>query len=197
MVESAFFVMFDILLVVPWNQQPKRPQQTTKRPWKSGKMGRKLGHAIQCHKMLYHVNKEKDPQILSTWRVLHSFGQCCKFRLRKPMVELAFFVMFDMCVLHLRSSDIWSPKYGFESTCSNMSSQQVSTIRDSTRPHTISLSHKRPTRRSQIISKTLCRWLLVVPWKSGEWAENWGMRFKVSKVFEKSNIAMSICLPLS
>jgi hypothetical protein len=25
-------------------------------------------HEIQCHKMLYHVNKEKDPQILSTWR---------------------------------------------------------------------------------------------------------------------------------
>jgi hypothetical protein len=25
-----------------------------------------------------------------------------------------------MSVLHLRSSDIWSPKYGFESTCSNM-----------------------------------------------------------------------------
>ena len=31
-------------------------------------MGRQLGHEIQCHKMLYHVNKEKDPQILSTWR---------------------------------------------------------------------------------------------------------------------------------
>ena len=78
------------------------------------------------------------------------------------------------------------------------SSQQVSTIRDSTRPHTISLSHKRPTRRSQIISKTLCRWLLVVPWnqqpkrpqqttKSREnlekWAENWGMRFNATKCY--------------
>jgi hypothetical protein len=31
-------------------------------------MGRKLGHEIQCHKVLYHVNKEKDPQMLSTWR---------------------------------------------------------------------------------------------------------------------------------
>jgi hypothetical protein len=30
--------------------------------------GRKLGHEIQCHKMLYHVNKEKDSHILSTWR---------------------------------------------------------------------------------------------------------------------------------
>ena len=56
------------LLVVPWNQQPKRPQQTTKRPWKSGKMGRKLGHEIQCHKMLYYVNKEKDPKMLSTYQ---------------------------------------------------------------------------------------------------------------------------------
>jgi hypothetical protein len=28
----------------------------------------KLGHEIQCHKMLYHVNKEKDPHIWSTWR---------------------------------------------------------------------------------------------------------------------------------
>ena len=31
-------------------------------------MARKLGHEIQCHKMLYHVNKEKKTQILSTWR---------------------------------------------------------------------------------------------------------------------------------
>jgi hypothetical protein len=39
----------------------------------------------------------------------------------KPMVELAFFVMFDICVLYLRSSDTWSPRYGLDGE----SSQQV------------------------------------------------------------------------
>jgi hypothetical protein len=35
---------------------------------------------------------------------LHSLGQCCKFLLRKPKVELAFLVTLLMCSFHLRSS---------------------------------------------------------------------------------------------
>ena len=61
-----------------------------------------------------------------------------------------------------------------------------STTRDSTWPHTIFLSHKRPTRCSQIISKTLCQNdhnKLQRLENLKKQAENWGMKFNATKCY--------------
>ena len=43
---------------------------------------------------------------------LYSRGQYFRFLRKKPKVELAFLATFEICVVHLRSSDICKPKYG-------------------------------------------------------------------------------------
>ena len=53
--------------------------------------------------------------------LLQSSEQYFKFRLKNPSVEFAFLVILVICVFHCKSSDIVSPKYGFESTCSRIS----------------------------------------------------------------------------
>ena len=51
---------------------------------------------------------------------LQSLGQYLRFLLRKQSVELAFLVTLVMCVVHLRSSDICSPRYGLFCTFSSL-----------------------------------------------------------------------------
>ena len=46
--------------------------------------------------------------------------QCFKFLRRKPRVELAFREILLIWEVHLRSSEIVMPKYGFSGTCCNM-----------------------------------------------------------------------------
>ena len=47
-------------------------------------------------------------------------GSALSFFLRKPSVELAFLVILLIWGLHLRSSEIVTPKYGFSGTCCSM-----------------------------------------------------------------------------
>ena len=42
---------------------------------------------------------------------MHSLGQCCKFLLRNPSVELACLQVLFICSFHLKSSAICSPRY--------------------------------------------------------------------------------------
>ena len=42
--------------------------------------------------------------------LLHSLGQCCRFLLRNPSVELAFSQVLFICSFHLKSSGICSPR---------------------------------------------------------------------------------------
>jgi hypothetical protein len=52
--------------------------------------------------------------------LLHSLGQCCRFLLRNPSVELAFLQVLFICSFHLRSSAIYSPRQEFDGTCSRI-----------------------------------------------------------------------------
>ena len=47
---------------------------------------------------------------------LHNLEKCCKIRLRKPMVKMAFLVMLLMCILH----GICIARGILTSTCSNV-----------------------------------------------------------------------------
>ena len=48
---------------------------------------------------------------------LLSSVQDLRFLFRKPSVEEAFAVIFEMWGSHLRSSDKMTPRYGFSETC--------------------------------------------------------------------------------
>ena len=42
--------------------------------------------------------------------LLHSLGQCCRFLLRNPSVELAFLQVLFICSFHLRFDGTCSPR---------------------------------------------------------------------------------------
>ena len=143
----------------------------------------KLLEHISCRHMLRHLEKNK---VLTTLNHGFRSGYSCETQLLITINDLLKSYdkgkQIDMAILDFSKAFDTVPhkkllhkldQYGIRGTVHRWlmnfltkrkmrvtlgeSSQQVSTIRDSTRPHTISLSHKRPTRCSQIISKTLCR----------------------------------------